>query len=140
MHEESIFPVPQDWTTQTGIDERKYSELYRASLQNNDEFWSQQAKRITWTKPWTKVKSVSFASPVSIKWFAGAELNVCANCVDRHLPARANQVAFHWVPEDPKAEPVQITYRKLFEAVCQWSAMLNGLGVKKGDRVTTICR
>lgn len=136
MSQKTVFPVPKDWSSHIGLNNDKYKELYEKSLKDNDGFWNEQAKRLTWSKPWTKTKSVTFSDPVSIQWFLGGELNVCANCVDRHLPARANQVAFHWIPEDVKAQPVAITYQQLYENVCQWAAMLTELGVKKGDRVT----
>jgi acetyl-CoA synthetase len=87
------------------IDEARYSAMYQASISDPDRFWSEQAKRIDWIKPFTKVKNTSFAYPdVSIKWFEDGTLNVSVNCVDRHLKMRGDQVAIIWEPDDPKAE------------------------------------
>jgi acetyl-CoA synthetase len=134
--ENKLFPVPKDWTPNSGLDEKRYRELYERSIKHNDDFWAEQAKRLTWTKPWTKVKQTSFVKPVSIAWFLEAELNVSYNCLDRHLEKNGNTVAFHWVPEDVAQKPLAITYRSLYESVCQWSGLLKECGVKKGDRVT----
>ena len=128
--------VPKNWLAHTGIDERKYQELYQRSIEENDQFWSDQANRLSWTKTWSKVKDIRLEQPVSIRWFVDGQLNVCVNCVDRHLPTHSQTVAFHWIPEDPNEAALKITYQTLYENVCRWSALLNELGVKKGDRVT----
>src|SRR6186997_2205029 len=96
-------------------DEAGYGAMYKASLSDPESFWANQAKRIEWIKPFTRVKNTSFADPdVSIKWFEDGTLNVCANCVDRHLNERGDLVAIIWEPDDPNAQARHITYRELY--------------------------
>ena len=83
-------------------DKAKYDEMYAASVADPDAFWGEQGKRIDWITPYTKVKNVTYAHPdVSIKWYEDGELNVCANCLDRHLPTRGDQTAIIWESDDP---------------------------------------
>ena len=98
--------------------------------------WELIAKRITWFKPWSKLNNVSFKKPVTIKWFEDGELNACFNCIDRHLPQRANQTAFIWEPDKPSEASIKISYQELHDHVCQMANVLKLHGVKKGDRVT----
>lgn len=101
-----------------------------------ESFWSEEAKSIHWEKPFSVVKNARFHSPVSIKWFEDGELNVCYNCVDRHLPHFKDKVAFYFEPDHPEGERQLITYQKLYEEVCLFANVLKNLGVGKGDRVT----
>jgi acetyl-CoA synthetase len=118
-------------------DEAGYGAMYRASLSDPESFWASQAKRIEWIKPFTRVKNTSFAYPdVSIKWFEDGTLNVCANCVDRQLNERGDQVAIIWEPDDPNAQARHITYRELYGEVNVFANVLRAVGVKRGDRVT----
>jgi acetyl-CoA synthetase len=118
-------------------DEAGYGAMYKASLSDPESFWANQAKRIEWIKPFTRVKNTSFAYPdVSIKWFEDGTLNVCANCVDRHLNERGDQVAIIWEPDDPNAKARHITYRELYHEVNVFANVLRAMGVKRGDRVT----
>jgi acetyl-CoA synthetase len=111
--------------------------MYKASLSDPESFWANQAKRIEWIKPFTRVKNTSFAYPdVSIKWFEDGTLNVCANCVDRHLNERGDLVAIIWEPDDPNAQARRITYRELYGEVNVFANVLRAMGVKRGDRVT----
>ena len=111
--------------------------MYQASISNPDSFWGEQAKRIDWMRPFTKVKNTSFAYPdVSIKWFEDGTLNVSANCVDRHLKARGDEVAIIWEPDDPNAEARHITYRELYREVNVFANVLRSMGAKRGDRIT----
>jgi len=111
--------------------------MYKASLSDPESFWANQAKRIEWIKPFTRVKNTSFAYPdVSIKWFEDGTLNVCANCVDRHLNERGDLVAIIWEPDDPNAQARHITYRELYGEVNVFANVLRAMGVKRGDRVT----
>ncbi|AVC44510.1 acetate--CoA ligase [Francisella tularensis subsp. novicida] len=130
----SKFQVSQDFIDQANINSELYEKLYKESLENPEQFWAKQANRIHWHKPFTKAYNSSFA-PVDIKWFDDGELNVCYNCVDRHLPARANQVAFIWQADNPKKSK-KITYRELYHRVCEMANILEANGVKKGDVVT----
>ncbi len=99
-------------------------------------FWAEQAKRIDWMKPFTKVENVSFApGNISIKWFEDGVLNVAWNCIDRHLAKRGDQTAIIWEGDDP-SQSKHITYRQLHDEVCRMANILRTRNVKKGDRVT----
>src|SRR5579862_817022 len=117
------------------IDRAGYDRMYRESLADPNKFWGQQAKRLDWFKPFTKVKNTSFTGDVSIRWFEDGVLNVSYNCLDRHLAERGDQVAIIWEGDDP-AKDARITYRELHERVCRMANVLKQLGAKKGDRVT----
>ncbi|HEY0918744.1 acetate--CoA ligase [Devosia sp.] len=115
----------------------QFEAQYARSLAEPDAFWREQAKRLDWIKPFTKVKNTTFEYPnVSIKWFEDGVLNVAANCIDRHLEKHGDQVALIWEPDDPKAQAQHITFRQLHDEVGRFANVLKGLGVKKGDRVT----
>ena len=117
------------------VDAAKYQEMYAASISDPDAFWGEQGKRLDWIKPYSIVKNVSYDyGNVSIKWFEDGTLNVCANCVDRHLATRADQVAIIWEGDDI-ATHRKVTYRELHEEVCRFANVLKKLGVQKGDRV-----
>ena len=137
MSEVTVHPVPAEWKSRAYIDNDKYLEMYKRSVDDPEGFWREHAKRIDWIKPFTKVKNVSYQAPdVSIKWFEDGSLNVAANCIDRHLETRGDQVAILWEPDDPKAEVRTLTYRQLHHDVCVFANVLKKMGVKKGDRVT----
>jgi acetyl-CoA synthetase len=136
MWEVHDFPVPADLAKTAHVDEAGYEKMYRESVENPEGFWAEHGKRIDWIKPYTKVKDVSFnASDLHIKWFYDGTLNASANCLDRHLAERGDQVAIIWEGDDPKDDK-KITYRELHRDVCKFSNALKDLGVKKGDRVT----
>ncbi len=128
--------LQKDWIERALIKAADYKRLYQRSLQEPEAFWAEQAERLKWSKKWTKVKDTSFETPVKIRWFEGGELNVAVNCLDRHLPDKKDQIAFHWEPDDPMAPKKSITYGDLSKLVNQTSHALTELGVKKGDRVT----
>ena len=131
-----LHPVPGEWAERAWIDDKGYRTLYERSVADPQGFWSELGRRIDWIKPYTKVKNTSFGpGDVSIKWFEDGTLNVAANCIDRHLPTRGDQVAIIWEGDDPTQEE-QITYRQLHERVCKFANVLKAHGVKKGDRVT----
>src|SRR5690606_24336434 len=128
--------LQEHWTQNAHIDRAKYEEMYRASIEDPDGFWREQARRLDWIKPFTRVKNTSFAyDNVSIKWFEDGTLNVSANCLDRHLATRGDQVAIIWEGDDPK-DDAKITYRELHDRVCRFAHVLKANGVGKGDRVT----
>jgi acetyl-CoA synthetase len=136
MSEAKLYAVSEDWAERAWIDAEKYRDMYRRSVEDPDGFWAEQAKRLDWIRPYTKVKKATFAYPdVSIKWFEDGVLNVSANCIDRHLKDRADQVAILWEGDDP-AEDKKITYRELHAHVCRFANVLKARGVRKGDRVT----
>jgi acetyl-CoA synthetase len=133
---EKIYDVPAEWKKRAYIDDAKYQEMYAASLNDPNAFWAEQAKRIHWMKPFTKVKNTSFAKPdVHIKWFEDGVTNAAYNCIDRHLHARGRQTAIIWEGDDPK-ESKRITYNELHDEVCRFANILRNRNVKKGDRVT----
>ena len=112
-----------------------YERLYAESVADPNAFWGEIGKRITWIKPYSRVKNATFQHPVSIKWFEDGTLNACYNCVDRHLPEKENDTAFVFVGDEPGHSEV-ITYQMLYDKVCRFANVLKGRGVKKGDRVT----
>ena len=129
--------APSDETrTHAHVDAAKYDQMYAASINDPEGFWSEQGKRVDWIKPFTKVKDISFdLGNVHIKWFEDGTLNVAANCVDRHLATRGDQTAIIWEPDDPNDPALHITYRELHGHVCKMANVLKSMGVKKGDRV-----
>ncbi len=133
---DKIYPVSAEWADRAWINEAKYKELYNRSISDPEGFWGEMGQRLDWIKPYTKVKNTSFdINNVSIKWFEDGTLNVCANCVDRHLQTRGDQVAICWEGDDP-TDDEEITYKQLYERVCKLANVLKVNGVKKGDRVT----
>src|SRR5437588_7945277 len=133
---EKIYEIPAQWEKRGYVDEAKYREMYARSIADPNGFWGETGRRIDWFKPYTKVKNSSFdPHNVSIKWFEDGLTNVAHNCIDRHLPKRADQVAIIWEGDDPKQHK-RITYRELHAEVCRFANVLKAKGVKRGDRVT----
>jgi acetyl-CoA synthetase len=133
---DKVYEIPTEWKQRGYISETKYHEMYEASIADPNKFWAEYAKRITWSKPFSKVKNSSYApNNVSIKWFEDGSLNAAYNCIDRHLPARAKQTAIIWEGDDPK-DSKHITYQELHDEVCRMANILRNRNVKKGDRVT----
>jgi acetyl-CoA synthetase len=130
-----LFEVPAATARQALIDHAGYQRMYQESLADPDTFWGEQGKRLDWIKPFTKVKNTSFTGDVQIRWFEDGTLNAAANCLDRHLAKRGDQVAIIWEGDDPAKEE-KITYRQLYERVCRMANVLKRHNVKKGDRVT----
>ena len=133
--EHKIYSPPADWTVNAHINSLdKYKEIYNESIQNPDAFWSDIAKRITWYKPWEKVRDFNFQDG-QIKWFENGKLNVSYNCLDRHVESgNGEKTAIIWEGNDP-SEDKRFTYNKLLEKVKKFSNVLKDLGVEKGDRV-----
>src|SRR3974390_1924404 len=133
---ETIYDVPAQWQNRAFADEARYNALYTRSIKDPNGFWAEEAKRIDWIKPFTKVKNISFdPHNVSIKWFEDGTLNAAYNCIDRHLAKRGDQVAILWEGDDPKDDK-KITYKQLHAEVCRFANVLKARGVKTGDRVT----
>jgi acetyl-CoA synthetase len=130
-----IFPPSADMAKNAWVDAAKYQVMYEKSVKDPDAFWGEMAERLDWFKKPTKIKNTSFDGEVSIKWYEDGILNACYNCVDRHLPARANQTALIWEGDDPK-DSAKITYAQLKDEVSRFANALKTKGVKKGDRVT----
>ena len=131
-----VYPVPEEWAKRAWINKETYEELYRRSVQDNEGFWAEQAKRIDWFEPFTQVKDVSYAyDDVHIRWFHDGVTNACHNCVDRHVETRGDQTAIIFEGDEPDDDS-RITYRELHEHVQRFANVLKDNGVKKGDRVT----
>jgi acetyl-CoA synthetase len=131
-----IYPIIPAASERTHVSKQRYEEMYKQSVEDNSEFWSEQARRINWIKPFSKVKDVSWdREDVYIRWFEDGTLNACYNCIDRHLDTRADQTAIIWEGDDP-ARDLHITYRELHQRVCRMANVLKELGTKRGDRVT----
>jgi len=133
---EKVYPVPAEWSKRAHVNAAKYQEMYDRSVKDPAGFWGEHGKRLEWMRPYTKVKNTSYApGNVAIKWYEDGTLNVAANCIDRHLKTRGDQVAIIWEGDNPN-ESEQITYRQLYERVQRFANVLKKFGVKKGDRVT----
>ncbi|TFF18384.1 acetate--CoA ligase [Jiella endophytica] len=132
----TTIPVKDEWKQRAKLDDDNYRAMYRRSVEDPDGFWGEHGRRIDWVRQYSKVKNTSYEpGNIDIRWFEDGILNVCANCVDRHLDTRADQVAIIWEGDDPK-DSRAITYRELHEEVCRMANVLKDRGVKKGDRVT----
>ncbi len=136
MSEDLVFPVPPEWAQRAHMDAAGYEAAVKAVENDPDAFWSKVASRLDWIKPFSVIKDVSFdAKDLHIRWFADGILNASANCLDRHLPHRANDVAIIWEGDDP-SESRKITYGEAHAETCRMANVLKSQGVKKGDRVT----
>jgi acetyl-CoA synthetase len=111
-----------------------YQDQYKKSVENPEGFWAEVGNEFKWRKKWEKVLEWDFTKP-EVKWFIGGKLNITENCIDRHLPQRANQTAIIWEPNNPKDQALHITYQQLHDEVCRTANMLKANGVRKGDRV-----
>lgn len=112
----------------------QYLQQYKESVTDPEEFWAEVAQDFVWRKKWNSVLKFDFHKP-EVKWFIGAKLNITENCIDRHLPHRANQTAILWESNDPSEPSRSISYQQLHDEVCRVANMLKKHGVKKGDRV-----
>ncbi len=132
----SVIKVSDAWSNQALINSSKYKKKYNLSVKENDKFWKKEGKRITWIKPYTKIKDVKYSKDeVKIKWFYDGTLNVSANCIDRHLKKNGKKTAIIWVGDDP-ADTKKITYKELHKNVSKAANALKSVGIQKGDRVT----
>jgi len=134
---DEIFYPPANIVENTFISAEQYEQKYLRSIKDPDGFWGEEARRLDWITPFTKVKNTSFEYPdISVKWFEDGELNVAANCLDRHLEKLGDKTAIIWEPDEPGEPSLYITYNQLHERVCRFANVLKKVGVKKGDRVT----
>jgi len=132
----TLHPVAAEFAAQARVKAGDYDKLYAESVRDPQGFWKRTAQRLDWIKPFSKVKDVSFAAnDLHIRWFEDGQLNLSANCLDRHLQARGDKTAILWEGDDPN-EAKAITYRQLHEQVCRAANLLKNLGVQKGDRIT----
>ena len=134
MFDISTFPIADAVRRAAQLSQEDYHRLYRQSIEQPDTFWAEQAKSfLDWMTPWHTVQH-SDINTGAAQWFAGGQLNVSYNCIDRHLAQRADQPAFIWEGDDP-TKASNITYRQLHQNVCRLANVLKSRGVKKGDRV-----
>lgn len=134
MLEITRHPVPPSFAQNAHINSTRYEEMYRASINNPNTFWAEQAQSfLDWYQPWNEVSRFDFRKGEAA-WFTGATLNVSYNCIDRHLPQRAQQTAIIWEGDNPD-ESQHISYQELHQQVCRLANVLKQRGVKKGDRV-----
>lgn len=112
----------------------QYKEVYKESIENPEGFWDTIAKQFSWKKPWTKTLEWNFNEP-NVKWFVDGKFNITENCIDRHLAAKANDVAFYFEANDPNAKSRTISYQELHDEVCRLANTLKSFGITKGDRV-----
>ena len=133
---DEIFPVDPAWAARAYVNEAGYRAKYAESVADPEAFWAREGHRLDWMRPYTRVKDVSYdPENLHIRWYADGQLNVSANCIDRHLPERAGQTAIIWEGDDP-SESKHITYAELHDHVCRLANILKNKGVRKGDRVT----
>ena len=131
-----LYPVTPAFAQQARYTRNQYLQQYAESTSDPESFWQLAGQRLDWIKPYTQIKDVSYhADDFRIRWFYDGQLNVSTNCLDRHLGTREHKTAIIWEGDDP-SQSRHITYRELYERVCQCANALRELGVKKGDRVT----
>ena len=136
MSNSPAYPVTDEFASQANLSPEKYQKMYSESVTNPDLFWKKHGKRIDWFKPYSVVKDVSWnQTDLHIRWFSDGELNVCYNCIDRHLEQRGDKVALIWEGDEPENDK-KITYKELHNEVCKFANVLKHMGIKKGDRVT----
>ena len=113
----------------------EYYQVYRKSIREPENFWEEIAEEhFVWRKKWNTVLEWDFSKP-AVKWFAGSQLNITENCIDRHLSTRGDKTALLFEPNDPTEAAEHITYKQLSERVNQFANVLKEQGIKKGDRV-----
>jgi len=133
---QKIYPVPENFARTAHVKRADYQRMYAQSVEDPDRFWAGIGQRIDWIEKFSVVKDVSFAeADFRIRWFYDGKLNVASNCLDRHLETRGDKTAIIWEGDDPECSEY-ISYRQLYERVCQCANALTSLGVAKGDRVT----
>ena len=133
---DKTYPPSAEFAASAHIDAEAYRTMYAESVSDPEGFWGKHGKRVDWIRPYTKVKNTSFKpGNIDIRWFEDGSLNVSANCIDRHMGTRADQVAIIWEPDDPKEPAQHITYRELLAQTSRMANVLKDMGVSKGDRV-----
>ena len=134
MTKDKIYNPSKSIIDNSNINESEFQAMYEKSIESPDDFWASQAQSyLDWDTKWTEVKKTNI-NKGEVSWFSGGKLNASVNCIDRHLPAKKNKIAFIWEGDNP-AESKNITYQELHDEVCKFSNVLKLRGVKKGDRV-----
>ena len=131
-----VYPVPEHFLKNARTTVEDYAAKYQQSVNDNAQFWREQAQAIDWIKPFTKVRDVSFDKDnFHVEWFGDGQLNVSANCLDRHVANHPDKPAIIWEGDHPYRHKI-ISFRELHQEVCRFANVLKKQGVKKGDRVT----
>ncbi len=132
LRENRVFPPPEEFAQRAHIKSlAQYEEMYRRSVDDPEGFWAEAARELDWFEPWQKV--LEWDLPWA-RWFVGGKLNLCYNCVDRHVEnGRAQKTAILW--EGEPGEIRRLSYRELHAEVQKFANVLKGLGISKGDRV-----
>ncbi len=130
-----VFPVRPEIAAHAHVTAERYREMYERAARDPDGFWAEQARRVAWMTPPTKIKNASYSGNVAIKWFEDGVLNASVSCLDRHAAAHPDRAAIIWESDDPSVSRT-ITYKELHEQVCRFANGLRSLGAKKGDRIT----
>ncbi len=133
MSDDGSYPVPKAFFG-AHVTPEKYTAMYRQSLDDPENFWSEQAREfLTWDHEWSKIADNDIRQGRA-HWFIGGKLNVSVNCIDRHLPSRAEQTALIWEGDDP-SQSAHISFAELKDKVCRLANVMRDRGVQKGDRV-----
>jgi acetyl-CoA synthetase len=133
---QQLYRIPESFADAALIKQSDYRRMYAESVEDPERFWGRIGRRLDWIKDFSRVKDSNYRlSDVHIRWFYDGTLNVASNCLDRHLPKRGDKTAIIWEADDPKNSE-SISYRQLYERVCQCANAFKSLGVQKGDRVT----
>lgn len=134
MSEQHIYHVTETTKAQSHLNLDEYLHLYQQSIEDPETFWANQARNfLDWSQPFSVVYEGDMKAG-KVEWFSDGKLNVSTNCIDRHLPERANQTAIFWEGDEPGTDR-SITYQELHDHVCEMANVLKQRGVKKGDRV-----
>lgn len=130
-----IYPVPEQFVKTARTNEQEYFDRYQQSVEHPDEFWAEAAKKLDWIKPFTQVKNTSYDKDnFKIEWFEDGQLNVSANCLDRHLKEHPLKPAIIWEGDHPSRHKI-ISFEELHDEVCRFANVLKKNGIGKGDRV-----
>jgi acetyl-CoA synthetase len=136
MSEAVTIPVPAEWAKRAYVDDVGYRAMHASACADPEAFWGVHGQRLDWITPYTKVKDTSFnEADFRIRWFYDGVLNVSANCIDRHLATRGDQVAIIWEGDEPH-QSRHISYRELHAEVCRFANVLKSRGARRGDRIT----
>ncbi len=132
----NTYEIPDNFARNAHVNSKVYEKMYKESITHPEKFWGKVGKRIDWIKPYTIVKDISYnKKDLHIKWYEDGTLNASVNCIDRHLPQKANKVALIFEGDEPN-DSYKVTYQTLYDEVCKFANILKAHGVKKGHRVT----
>jgi acetyl-CoA synthetase len=134
MSEVNVYPVSSATAAAAHIDRQRYLEMYRQSIESPETFWTEQANNfLSWFRPWSRLQQSDLRNGQA-RWFIDGKLNASYNCIDRHLPQRAQQTAIIWEGDSPD-QSRHVSYQELHEKVCRLANVLKQRGVEKGDRI-----